>query len=186
MKNLLAARKIVKVLVVIFFLSSVVAVTDFVLGRLGVKAPKAGAPEEKLEQSQPTDENKCLTNVPEIVLVKDEQKIEENLTVTSLNLVVTFKSWVSSRDVPGGVRLSGFVEGKNQDWETIIPLVKHIIDPRGESLPCVVRIPVWEFSQDSFIPQQPESVRVKYSLEVLGCAGISDYTNEIELTGISK
>ena len=179
-------RKVVRLFVIIFFLSSVVVATDFVLGKLGVKAPKAEAPKEELEQSQPADENECLTNVPEIVLAKDTRKIEEGLTVTSLNLVVTFKNWISSEDRPGGALLSGFVEGKNQDWETIIPLVKHLIDPRGKGLPYIVKIPVWEFSPDSFVPQQPESVRVKYSLEVLGCAEISGYTNEINIGELSK
>ena len=179
-------RKVVRLFVIIFFLSSVVVATDFVLGKLGVKAPKAEVPEEKLEQGPSPAEEKCLTNISEIVLAKDTRKIEENFTVTSLNLVVTFENWISSEDRPGGVSLSGSVEGKNQNWETIIPLVKHLIDPRGKGLPYIVKIPVWEFSPDSFVPQQPESVRVKYSLEVLGCAEISGYTNEINIGELSK
>jgi len=188
-----ASSRTIKILVAGIVLFLIMAAVFFVLGRearLEKETEHSVGPGQEISEEErnikidylPSASPDCLGTPPEITFSKEKKETFDGRTVYSFIMSIVLKEDLPSLGGREGEMLvSGVLEGKDQEWKPLVSLPKRMISPKGRELPYTVKIPVWEYSPDSFFLQQINSVRVSYSLDILGCAEISGYTKEINI-----
>lgn len=119
----------------------------------------------------------CLNYIPKVSLQSSPN--ETNQDEYLLKLVVSYDKKA------GDTIFSGVLERKKENWEVFSPLSKRFFTFKDVKLPLEVEELLMAVNKD-LLDQGYQSVRVKYSLEVLGCAEVTGYANEINIKEFSK